>query len=76
MKYVKEAGLISRFKGTDILDREKLDFDLRLVVNYMRSKGYLNARTGEPRVDSAGKRRTGRSVLPLPFSRQLMKDCE
>ena len=24
MKYVKEAGLISRFKGQDILDREKL----------------------------------------------------
>ena len=31
MKYVKEAGLISRFKGQDILDREKLDVDLRLV---------------------------------------------
>jgi outer membrane protein insertion porin family len=67
MKYVKEAGLISRFKGTDILDREKLDFDLRLVVNYMRSKGYLNARTGEPRVESVGPRRTGFPVLPLPF---------
>jgi outer membrane protein insertion porin family len=67
MKYVKEAGLISRFKGTDILDREKLDFDLRLVVNYMRSKGYLNARTGEPRVESVGRRRTGFPVLPLPF---------
>ena len=25
MKYVKEAGLITRFKGQDILDREKLD---------------------------------------------------
>src|SRR5918995_391666 len=31
MKYVKEAGLISRFKSTDILDREKLEYDLRLV---------------------------------------------
>src|ERR1051325_7672208 len=31
MKYVKEAGLITRFKGTDILHREKLDYDLRLV---------------------------------------------
>src|SRR6266536_2681154 len=29
MKYVKEAGLITRFKGQDILDREKLDVDLR-----------------------------------------------
>jgi outer membrane protein insertion porin family len=67
MKYVKEAGLISRFKGQDILDREKLDFDLRHVDNYMRSKGYLQARHGEPRVESVGPKRTGFPVLPLPF---------
>src|SRR5687767_3239613 len=29
MKYVKEAGLITRFKGQDILHREKLEVDLR-----------------------------------------------
>src|SRR5437870_1069101 len=28
MKYVKEAGLITRFREQDILDREKLDYDL------------------------------------------------
>jgi outer membrane protein insertion porin family len=67
MKYVKEAGLITRFKSSDILDREKLEYDLRLVTNYMRSKGYLQARTGEPRVESVGPRRTGFPVLPLPF---------
>ena len=67
MKYVKEAGLITRFKGSDILDREKLDVDLRLVDNYMRAKGYLQARHGEPRVESVGRRRTGFPVLPLPF---------
>src|SRR5688500_17233897 len=67
MKYVKEAGLITRFKGSDILDREKLDVDLRLVDNYMRSKGYLQARHGEPRVESVGRRRTGFPILPLPF---------
>jgi outer membrane protein insertion porin family len=67
MKYVKEAGLITRFKSSDILDREKLDVDLRLVVNYMRSKGYLQARNGEPRVESVGRRRTGFPILPLPF---------
>jgi outer membrane protein insertion porin family len=66
MKYVKEAGLISRFKGQDILDREKLDVDLRLVDNYMRSKGYLTARHSEPRVEGVGPRRTG-FFLPLPF---------
>ncbi|HAF24319.1 MAG TPA: outer membrane protein assembly factor BamA [Blastocatellia bacterium] len=67
MKYVKEAGLITRFKGLDILDREKLEFDLRHVDNYMRSKGYLQARHGEPRVESVGPRRTGFPILPLPF---------
>ncbi len=67
MKYVKEAGLISRFRGQDILDREKLEFDLRAVDNYMRSKGYLTARHGEPRVESLGPRRTGLPILPLPF---------
>ena len=67
MKYVKEAGLITRFKSSDILDREKLDVDLRLVDNYMRSKGYLQARHGEPRVESIGPKRTGFPVLPLPF---------
>ncbi|HEV2859517.1 MAG TPA: outer membrane protein assembly factor BamA [Pyrinomonadaceae bacterium] len=68
MKYVKEAGLISRFKGQDILHLEKLDADLRYNVrNYMASKGYLEARTGEPRVEGVGERRTGFPVLPLPI---------
>src|SRR3989454_9765386 len=67
MKYVQEAGLITRFQSKDILNREKLDFDLRKVDNYMRSKGYLQARHGEPRVEGIGKRRTGFPVLPLPF---------
>jgi outer membrane protein insertion porin family len=67
MKYVKEAGLITRFKGSDILHREKLEYDLRLVDNYMRSKGYLQARHGEPRVEGVGRRRTGFPILPLPL---------
>ncbi len=66
LKLVKESGLISRFRGQDILDRAKLDYDLNNVRNYMRSKGYLQARTGEPRVEGLGKRRTG-FFLPLPF---------
>jgi outer membrane protein insertion porin family len=67
MKYVKEAGLITRFKSSDILHREKLEYDLRLVDNYMRSKGYLQARHGEPRIESVGPKRTGFPVLPLPL---------
>lgn len=66
MNFVKEAGLISRFQGKDILDREKLDYDLRRVTFYMRSKGYLQARTGEPRVEGLGRRTTG-FFIPLPF---------
>ncbi|PYS68314.1 MAG: hypothetical protein DMF69_20580, partial [Acidobacteria bacterium] len=67
MKYVKEAGLVSRFKGADILHREKLEADLHAVDNYMRAKGYLQARHGEPRVEGIGRKRTGFPVLPLPF---------
>ncbi|HVS21085.1 MAG TPA: outer membrane protein assembly factor BamA, partial [Pyrinomonadaceae bacterium] len=67
MKYVKEAGLITRFRELDILNREKLDYDLHNVDNYMRSKGYLQARHGEPRIEGLGPRRTGFPILPLPF---------
>jgi outer membrane protein insertion porin family len=68
MKLVKEAGLISRFKGQDILHLEKLDYDLhKNVVDYMRSKGYLEARTGEPKVEGLGPKRTGFPILPLPI---------
>jgi outer membrane protein insertion porin family len=67
MKYVKEAGLITRFRDLDILDREKLDFDLHKVDSYMRSKGYLTAHHGEPKVEGLGLRRTGFPILPLPF---------
>jgi outer membrane protein insertion porin family len=67
MKYVKEAGLITRFREQDILDRQKLDYDLHLVDNYMKSKGYLQARHGEPVITGLGKRRTGLPILPIPF---------
>src|SRR5207302_5842918 len=67
MKYVKEAGLFSRLKELDILNREKLDFDLHKVDNYMRSKGYLQARHGEPVFEGLGRRHTGFPILPIPF---------
>ena len=67
MKYVKEAGLITRFKSQDILDREKLDVDLRLIRNYMAGKGYLQGRPGEPRIEGLGRRRTGFPIIPLPL---------
>jgi outer membrane protein insertion porin family len=68
MKLVKEAGLMSRFRGQDILHLEKLEYDLRKnVIDHMRSKGYLEARTGEPRVEGLGPKRTGFPILPLPI---------
>ncbi|MEQ1646844.1 MAG: POTRA domain-containing protein, partial [Pyrinomonadaceae bacterium] len=51
LELVKETGLISRVKGMDILDLRKLQYDLdRNVRTYMWSKGYFQARVGEPEV--------------------------
>ena len=63
MKHVKEAGLFSRFKELDILDRQKLDYDLHQVDNYMKSKGYLQARHGEPII--TGTRTPVRAIVEL-----------
>ncbi|MGB7068184.1 MAG: outer membrane protein assembly factor BamA [Pyrinomonadaceae bacterium] len=68
MQYVKETGLISRFQGQDILHLEKLQADLqRNVRSYMFSKGYFQARIGEPVIEGLGYKRTG----PLPIIDQL-----
>jgi outer membrane protein insertion porin family len=68
---VKETGLISRFKGEDILDLRKLQYDLdRNVRGYMWSKGYFNARIGEPEVVGLGVKRTDfipLITIPLPL---------
>lgn len=68
---VKETGLISRFKGADILDLRKLQYDLQKNVRqYMFSKGYFQARIGEPQVTGLGYKRTGVPIigsLPLPL---------
>ncbi len=67
---VKETGIITRFKGSDILDLKKLQYDLQKNVrSYMFSKGYFQARIGEPQVVGLGYRRTGIPILnnfPLP----------
>ncbi|NOT46754.1 MAG: outer membrane protein assembly factor BamA [Acidobacteria bacterium] len=68
---VKETGLISRFKGQDILDLRKLQYDLQKNVRaYMWSKGYFQARIGEPEVVGLGVKRTDFIPLidlPLPL---------
>ncbi len=71
LQLVKPTGMISRFKGQDILDLRKLEYDLRKNVrDYMISKGYFQARIGDPKVVGLGYKRTGipvLGVLPLPL---------
>lgn len=70
LQLVSETGIITRFQGKDILDLRKLQYDLRKnVLSYMFSKGYFQARIGEPQVVGLGYRRTGLPILrnfPLP----------
>src|SRR4030095_11283383 len=37
------------------------------VRDYVRSKGYLEARFGDPRIEGLGPKRTGFPILPLPI---------
>lgn len=71
LQLVKETGLVSRFQGQDILDLRKLQYDLQKNVrSYMFSKGYFQARIGEPQVVGLGVRRTDfipLITLPLPL---------
>ena len=71
LQLVQETGLISRFQGQDILDLRKLQYDLdKNVRRYMFSKGYFQARIGEPEVVGLGYKRTGIPILgalPLPL---------
>ena len=71
LQFVKETGLIARFKGEDILDLQKLQYDLQKNVRqYMYSKGYFQSRIGDPEVVGLGYKRTGFplvSKLPLPL---------
>lgn len=68
---VKQTGLISRFQSQDILDMRKLEYDLQKNVRaYMFSKGYFQARIGDPEVVGLGVKRTSIVpfiVLPLPL---------
>lgn len=64
LQLVRETGLITRFKGQDILDLRKLEYDLQKNVKaYMFSKGYFQARIGDPQIEGLGFKRTA----PLPL---------
>jgi len=64
MQLVKEAGLISTFTSKDIYFKDKLQDDLERVRFFLGSKGYLQAKIGEPQVERAGMVSGG---LPLPI---------
>ncbi|HEX5080894.1 MAG TPA: outer membrane protein assembly factor BamA, partial [Blastocatellia bacterium] len=67
MKLVKEAGLFSNFSSKDIYFKDKLMEDLERVKFFLGTKGYLQAKLGEPQVAEAGKVSSG---LPLPLFRK------
>lgn len=71
LELVKKTGLIARVKGSDILDMRKLQYDLQKNVrSYMFSKGYFQARIGEPVVEGLGLKRTSFIpfiTLPIPL---------
>jgi outer membrane protein insertion porin family len=71
LELVKATGLVSRVKGQDILDLRKLQYDLQKNVrSYMFSKGYFQARIGEPEIVGLGVKRTDfipLITLPLPL---------
>ncbi len=71
LELVKETGIIVRFQGQDILDLKKLQYDLQKNVrSYMFSKGYFQARIGEPQIVGLGYKRTGFPILrnfPIPL---------
>ncbi len=69
MKLVKEAGLFSTFTSKDIYFKEKLLDDLERVRLFLGTKGYLQAKIGEPKVEDAGTV-SGGFPLPIPLLRK------
>src|SRR5262245_8750299 len=64
MKLVKESGFFSTFTSKDIYFKEKLLDDLNRVQYFLGTKGYLQAKFGEPEIENAGKTTSG---LPIPI---------
>src|SRR5262245_15996888 len=64
MKLVKEAGLFSTFTSKDVYSKEKLLDDLERVRFFLGTKGYMQVKIGEPRVEPAGNATSG---IPLPL---------
>jgi len=69
MKLVKEAGLLTTFTSKDIYFKDKLLDDLERVRYFLGTKGYLQAKVGEPTITPAGIASNG-FPLPIPGMRK------
>ncbi|MGH9937444.1 MAG: outer membrane protein assembly factor BamA, partial [Blastocatellia bacterium] len=69
MKLVKEAGLLTTFTSKDIYFKDKLLDDLERVRYFLGTKGYLQAKVGEPAISPAGVASNG-FPLPIPGLRK------
>src|SRR5262245_46961709 len=69
MKLVKEAGLFTTFTSKDIYFKDKLLDDIERVRYFLGTKGYLQARVGEPAIAPAGVASNG-FPLPIPGLRK------
>ncbi|HYE75117.1 MAG TPA: outer membrane protein assembly factor BamA [Blastocatellia bacterium] len=67
MKLVKEAGLIATFTSKDIYSKDKLEYDLEMVRQFLGSKGYIQAKIGTPVVEPNG---TVSNHMPIPMLRK------
>lgn len=65
MKLVKEAGILSSFTSKDIYFKEKLAEDMQRLQFFLGTKGYLQAKIGEPTISNAGKTTNGIPFIPL-----------
>jgi len=69
MKLVREAGLFTTFTSKDIYFKDKLLEDIERVRYFLGTKGYLQARVGEPTIGPAGIASNG-FPLPIPGLRK------
>lgn len=69
MKLVKAAGLLTTFSSKDIYFKDKLMHDLELLRFFLGTKGYLQAKVGDPEVAPDGVATNG-FPLPIPTLRK------
>ncbi|HKX29506.1 MAG TPA: outer membrane protein assembly factor BamA [Blastocatellia bacterium] len=69
MQLVKEAGMLSSFTSKDIYFRDKLSEDLERIRFFLNTKGYLQAKIGEPKITPDGIASNG-FPLPVPILRK------